>query len=123
MNIFDIFKFLFNKKDLLEEEIDKYYDIYMINYLFSFHSEYVEIANLINKYTYKDKKQNYLFYYYGIESGKYPFANIKKEKRIEIDEDDMKLAKLYLPEMSIEKIKENWMIIGEKIKNEKYIVK
>jgi len=119
MNIFDVFKFLFSKKYLSEEEIDKYYDIYMINYLFSFHKEYVEIANLINKYTYKDKKQNYLFYYYGIDKGKYPFANIKKEKKLDIDEDKMKLAKIYLPEMSIEKIKENWILIGEGIENDR----
>lgn len=116
MNIFDIFKFIFTKKFISDEEINKYYDIYMLNYLFSFHREYLQLANLLNKFTYKDKKQCYLFYNYSIKRGRYPFANIKKKKKDEIDEEKMKLAKLYLSEMSNEKIKENWYLIEKEIK-------
>lgn len=112
MNIFDIFKYIFTKKLLTVEEINKYYDIYMINYLFSFHERYLPLSNLLNKYTYKDKKQCYLFYNYSIDKGGYPFANIRKKKKDEFDEEKLKLAKMYLPEMSNDKIKDNWVFIG-----------
>lgn len=113
MTIFDIFKTCFTKEEILSYDI---FDIYMINYLFSFHEKYVSMSNMLNKYHYKDKKQCYQFYYYGVDKGKAPFANIKKEKKIEIDEDKLKLAMSYLPEMSIEKIKENWLFIEKELK-------
>lgn len=115
MTIFDIFKSFFNKNKFNDHTIEKYYDIYMINYLFSFHREYIDMSNMINKYHYKDKKKCYLFYYYVVDKKKCPFADIKRKKKNVIDEKQLKLAKQYLPEMSVNKIIENWDIIKQEL--------
>lgn len=85
MNIFDILKKITETKEDLDfdnEEINKAYDIYMINRFISMSEIFLPLVNEINKIPNIPKHIHYNFFRFALPKRKQFFSYIKKGKEV-----------------------------------------